>query len=136
MPGLGLGCYLQENLVREINKVRYPYNINSLSQAVSEVVLENHEFVSESIQLIIRERDRVYKALSSIEGIAAYPSDANFIFFRINDADFVFNQLVKKDIIIRNFNRPGRLQNCMRVTIGTPEENDSFLSALSSILSS
>lgn len=135
--GLRIGMlFARENLVSEINKVRYPYNINSLSQAVSEVVLENHEFVSESIQLIVRERDRVYKALSSIEGIVAYPSDANFIFFRINDADSVFNQLVKKDIIIRNFNRPGRLQNCMRVTIGTPEENDSFLSALSSILSS
>ena len=133
--GLRVGMlYANENLVMEINKVRYPYNINSLSQAISEVVLENHEFVSESIQLIIRERDRVYKALSSIKSIKAYPSDANFIFFRIDDADSVFNQLVKKDIIIRNFNRPGRLQNCMRVTIGTPEENESFLRALNEIL--
>ena len=135
--GLRIGMlFANEDLVREINKVRYPYNINSLSQAVSEVVLENHEFVSESIQLIIRERDRVFKALSSIESIVAYPSDANFIFFRINDADSLFNQLVRKDILIRNFNRPGRLQNCMRVTIGTPEENDLFLSALTEILTS
>lgn len=133
--GLRIGMlFANEDLVKEINKVRYPYNINSLSQAVSEVVLENHEFVSESIQLIIRERDRVYKVLSSIESLKAYPSDANFIFFKAQDADNLFSKLVEKDILIRNFNRPGRLQNCMRVTIGTPEENDLFLSALTEIL--
>ncbi len=135
--GLRIGMLLaRENLVSEINKVRYPYNINSLSQAVAEVVLENHEFVAENIQLIIRERERVYNALSALEQIEAYPSDANFIFFRADGADAIFRKLVEKDILIRNFNKPGRLENCMRVTIGTPEENDSFLSALSEILSS
>jgi histidinol-phosphate aminotransferase len=135
--GLRIGMLLARGyLVSEINKVRYPYNINSLSQAVAEVVLENHKFVTENIQLIIRERDRVYEALSVLEGIEANPSDANFIFFKVNDADAVFSELVQRDVLIRNFNRPGRLQNCMRVTIGTPQENDSFLSALSEILSS
>jgi len=135
--GLRIGMLLaRDNLVNEINKVRYPYNINSLSQAVAEVVLENHEFVTENIQLIIWERDRVFNALSAIEPIKAYPSDANFIFFRVNNADSLFSRLVEKDILIRNFNKPGRLKNFMRVTIGTPEENDSFLSALSEVLSS
>lgn len=133
--GLRVGIlYAGEDLVREVNKVRYPYNINSLSQAVSEVVLENHEFVSESIQLIVRERERVYKTLSVLDGITAYPSDANFIFFKAEDADSLFSKLVEKEILIRNFNRPGRLENCMRVTIGTPQENDAFLSALTEIL--
>lgn len=135
--GLRLGMlFARENLVTEINKVRYPYNINSLSQCAAEVVLDNHEFVAENIQLIIRERGRVFKAMSSLDGIAAYPSDANFIFFKSLDADSLFNQLVQKDILIRNFNKPGRLENCMRVTIGTPEENDAFLDALTEILSS
>jgi len=135
--GLRIGMlFARENLVTEINKVRYPYNINSLSQSVAEVVLDNHEFVTENIQLIIRERDRVFNALSSLGGIDAYPSDANFIFFKVNSADSVFSKLVEKDILIRNFNSPGRLSNCMRVTIGTPEENDAFLSALSAVLSS
>lgn len=135
--GLRVGMlFANKDLVREINKVRYPYNINSLSQAVSEVVLNNHEFVSESIQLIIRERGRIYNALSSIESIKPYPSDANFIFFKVQDADSLFSELVKRDILIRNFNRPGRLKDCMRVTIGTPEENDAFLSALAEIFSS
>ncbi|MEE8044145.1 MAG: histidinol-phosphate transaminase [Thermodesulfobacteriota bacterium] len=135
--GLRIGkLFARDNLVNEINKVRYPYNINSLSQVVAEIVLENHEFVTENIQLIIRERDRIYKALSSLEQIEAYPSDANFIFFRVDDADSIFSKLVEKDILIRNFNRPGRLSGCMRVTIGTPEENDAFLSALGEIFTS
>jgi histidinol-phosphate aminotransferase len=135
--GLRVGMlFARESLVTEINKVRYPYNINSLSQAVSKVVLNNHEFVSESIQLIVRERDRVYKALTALKRITVYPSDANFIFFRAQDADSLFGKLVEKDILIRNFNRPGRLENCMRVTIGTPEENDTFLGAIRKILAS
>ncbi len=135
--GLRVGMlFARENLVSEINKVRYPYNINSLSQAVSEIILGNNEFVSESIQLIVRERDRVYKTLSTVSAITVYPSDANFIFFRADDADTLFSKLVEKDILIRNFNRPGRLENCMRVTIGTPEENDAFLNALRDILAS
>ena len=135
--GLRIGMlFARDNLAAEINKVRYPYNINSLSQSVAEVVLANHEFVSENIQLIIRERDRVYKAMLTFDRITAYPSDANFIFFKSLDADGLFSKLVEKDILIRNFNNPGRLQNCMRVTIGTPEENDAFLAALNEALSS
>jgi histidinol-phosphate aminotransferase len=134
--GLRLGIlYGRESLVHEINKVRYPYNINSLTQGAAEVILRNHEFVSENIQLIVRERERVFKALSGMNGVEAYPSDANFILFRVGDADAVFKALVERDVLIRNFNRPGRLENCMRVTIGTPDENDSFLDALGCILS-
>jgi len=133
--GLRLGIlYGREELAREINKVRYPYNINSLTQATAGVVLENHEFVNENIQLIVRERDRVYKALTGMEGVETYPSDANFILFKVGDADALFGGLIDRGVLIRNFNRPGRLENCMRVTIGTPDENDRFLSAVSEIL--
>ncbi len=133
--GLRLGMlYAKPELVRELNKVRYPYNINSLSQAAAELVLENHEFVSENIQLVVKERERVFGELKSISGIDPFSSDANFILFRVEDADRVFSELVNRDILIRNFNKPGRLQNCMRVTIGTPEENNSFTDALRDIL--
>lgn len=135
--GLRLGIlYGREELVHEINKVRYPYNINSLTQAAAGAILGNHEFVTENIQLIVRERDRVFKALSYMKGVEAFRSDANFILFRVGDADSVFKALVGRGVLIRNFNRPGRLENCMRVTIGTPDENDSFLNALGSALSS
>ena len=135
--GLRLGMlYAKAELARELNKVRYPYNINSLSQAAAELVLDNHEFVTENIQLIVRERDRVMGELRSLSGIEPYSSDANFIIFRVGDADSVFKELSDRDILIRNFNKPGRLQNCMRVTIGTPEENNAFIDALRDILSS
>ncbi|MEM7007553.1 MAG: histidinol-phosphate transaminase [Thermodesulfobacteriota bacterium] len=135
--GLRIGIlFAREQIAKEINKVRYPYNINSLSQSAAEVVLDDHEFVTENIQLIIKERERVFSAMLELDDLTAYPSDANFIFFKAQDADMLFNELVKRDILIRNFNRPGRLENCMRVTIGTPNENDAFLTALKQILSS
>jgi histidinol-phosphate aminotransferase len=123
-------------LVREINKVRLPYNVNSFSQRIAEVILDNAGFVEKNAQLITVERDRVYKSLKLITGVEVYPSDANFILFRVNDADRVFRELIERGVLIRNFNSPGRLKNCLRVTIGTPEENDTFLMALGEILSS
>lgn len=123
-------------IVTEINKVRLPYNVNSYSQRIAEVILDNVEFVMRNAQLITVERDRVYKALKLVNGVEVYPSDANFILFRVSDADGVFEKLIERGVLIRNFNSPGRLKNCLRVTIGTPEENDAFLVTLGEILSS
>ncbi|MCC6712619.1 MAG: histidinol-phosphate transaminase [Candidatus Dadabacteria bacterium] len=134
--GLRLGMlYAGEGIVHEINKVRYPYNINSVSQCAARVVLENREFIAENVRLVVGERGRVFAALSETPGIEAFPSDANFILFRAPDADAVFEGLIERDVLIRNFNRPGRLENCLRVTIGTPGENDAFLAALRGALS-
>jgi len=135
--GIRIGILFgRSEVVREINKVRLPYNINSLSQRVAEVILDNVAFVKENIQLIIRERDRVFRKLKLISGVEVFPSDANFILFRVKDADRVFKELIEREVLIRNFNSPGRLENCLRVTIGTPDENDGFLKALGEILSS
>ncbi len=135
--GLRLGILFgRVEHVREINKVRLPYNVNSLSQRVAEVVLDRVGFVSERIQLINRERGRVYKELKIIRGVTAFPSDANFILFKVEDADGVFRGLIEKGVLVRNFNSPGRLENCLRVTIGTPDENNDFLRALREVLSS
>ncbi|MBI4228948.1 MAG: histidinol-phosphate transaminase, partial [Deltaproteobacteria bacterium] len=134
--GMRLGIlFARDHLVREINKVRLPYNIDLYSQRIAEVILEDLSFVSENIQLIIRERERLFKELKRIPGIEAFPSDANFILLRVIDADRVHNELIDRGIIVRNFNSPGRLENCLRVTIGTPDENDSFINALRDIIS-
>ncbi|HEX3033799.1 MAG TPA: histidinol-phosphate transaminase [Thermodesulfobacteriota bacterium] len=135
--GIRLGLLFgRSNLVREINKVRLPYNLNSLSQRVAEIVLESPEFVRENVHLIVKERGRVYNALKHMEKVQAFPSDANFVLFRVEDADRIFKELVDRGVLIRNFNSPGKLKDCMRVTIGTPEENEAFLKALGEILSS
>jgi histidinol-phosphate aminotransferase len=133
--GIRMGMLFGRNeIVREINKVRLPYNVNALSQRIAEVILDNVGFVGENVQLITKERERVFKSLKLINSVEAFPSDANFILFRISDADRIFKELVDKGVLIRNFNSPGRLENCLRVTIGTPEENDAFLKALGEIL--
>ncbi len=135
--GIRMGMLFgRSEIVREINKVRLPYNVNSFSQRIAEVILDNAGFVDERVQLIKREQYRVYKALELMNGVEAFRSDANFILFRVKDADKIFHELIEKGVLIRNFNSPGRLKNCLRVTIGTPEENDSFLIALGEILSS
>lgn len=135
--GIRMGMLFgRDEIAREINKVRLPYNVNSFSQRIAEVILDNVEFVGKNAQLITLERDRVYNALKLMSGVEVYPSDANFILFRVNDADRVFGGLIERGVLIRNFNSPGRLKNCLRVTIGTPEENDTFLVALGKVLSS
>lgn len=134
--GIRLGILFARNhLSRELNKVRLPYNINLYSQRIAEVILENLSFVGENIQLVIRERERVFSELGGMAGIEAFPSDANFVLFRVTDADNVYKGLIARGIVVRNFNAPGRLENCLRVTIGKPEENDAFINALTEILS-
>jgi len=128
--------YASKNIVDIINKIRLPYNINSLSQAIAQTVLENYEFVKANIQSVKEEKNRVFERMKVIPGIEVFPTDANFILFKIDNADRIYAGLIEKDILIRNFNSPGRLENCMRVTIGTPGENDAFLKALTSVLSS
>jgi histidinol-phosphate aminotransferase len=83
------------------------------------------------IQTIIQERDRLAERLDRIDGIIRFHSDANFILFRSEpDAEVLFSNLLAKGILIRNLNEPGLLKNCLRVTVGKPEENDAFLSVL------
>ncbi len=134
--GIRLGIlFARDHLVKEINKVRLPYNINFYSQKIAELILENLSFIGENIHLVVRERERVFNELKTLPRVEAFPSDANFILMRVIDADSVHHELINRGVIVRNFNSPGRLENCLRVTIGTPDENDSFIRALEEILS-
>lgn len=124
----------------EFDKVRMPYNINSLTQASIEFVLENKAVFDQQAELICKERKRLFTALQKLETVQAFPSDANFILFRVlkaspKDAQSVFDRLKKSGILIKNMHKSGvSLENCLRVTVGKPEENDAFLDALKSIL--
>jgi len=135
--GIRLGILFgKAELAKEINKVRLPFNINSLTQGVANVVLDDLSFVRENVQLITKEKEWVYNSIKNLSGVEAYSSDANFILFRVKDADKTFKELIDKGVLIRNFNSPGRLENCLRVTIGKPEENEAFIEVLSQIISS
>jgi histidinol-phosphate aminotransferase len=122
-------------IVNELNKIRLPYNINSLSQAVAKTALDHKNVINRQISLLISEREKLYNALSRMRGVTAYPSETNFIMIRTaSDATAVHGKLKKAGILIKNLNKPGSLKNCLRVTIGTPEENKVFLGTLEKVL--
>jgi histidinol-phosphate aminotransferase len=122
-------------IVNELNKIRLPYNINALSQAVAVTALNHRDVIDGQISLLISERQRLYNALSQIKGITAYPSETNFILLRTpKDSTDIYSKLKQEGILIKNLNKPGPLKNCLRVTVGMPEENSEFIKTLKSIL--
>jgi histidinol-phosphate aminotransferase len=136
--GLRIGVLTaSQNVIDELNKIRLPYNINSLSQAVGAAALRHIDVIGRQISLLISERERLYNALSKLPGVTAYPSETNFIMIRTAvDATGIHKKLKQAGILIKNLNKPGPLKNCLRVTIGTPAENREFLTRLKRILAS
>jgi histidinol-phosphate aminotransferase len=119
-------------IIGEVNKVRLPFNVNALSQAVAIAALKGKKAFRASIKTIIAERERLLEGMEKIEGITPFPTEANFILFRVNDPDHVYSALLKKGILVRNIKEVVR--SCLRVTVGTSQENTTFLKALKEIL--
>ncbi len=136
LAGIRLGILVANTaVVQEANKVRLPYNVNALSQAAARVVLRHPDVVKQHAAAIIQERERVLSRLRAIPGVIPYPSQANFFLIRTaRPGDEVFRSLVERGILVRNFSRTPSLADCLRVTVGTPEENDAFLAALIGVL--
>ena len=134
LAGLRLGFLAgPPHLIEQFNKIRLPYNINCLTQATASFALHNSEFLLEQTQLIRQQRTALMSHLSSLHGIEVYPSSANFILIKTEykAADTVFASLKRQGILIKNLSpQGGLLANCLRITIGKPEENQAFLSAL------
>lgn len=120
-------------IIGEVNKVRLPFNLNSFSQAVATVALKGKNEFRASIKTIVTERGRLLEEMEKIKGIIPFPSEANFILFRVEDPDLVYAALLKKGILVRNIKDV--VKGCLRVTVGTPKENTAFLKALKEILS-
>jgi len=134
--GLRIGVLAASSeLVAELNKIRLPYNINTLSQVAAVAALKHTNIIERQISLLISERENLYNALAQMRSVTAYPSETNFILFRTEtDATAVYVKLKQAGILIKNLNKPGPLKNCLRVTIGTKEENKDFLKTLRNIL--
>jgi len=129
LAGLRVGFLIAgEEIIREVNKVRLPFNLNSLSQAIALDALKNKKVLRRNIQLIISERGRLFRELFRTKGIMPYPSEANFILFKVAEPDRVYENLLKRGVLVRNMK--GVVDGCLRVTVGTPEENKVFLKAL------
>ena len=136
LAGLRLGVLLGAGRwLEQLDKVRLPYNVNTLTQVVAREVLQHDNVLTEQAVAIKLERNRLLQGLRELPGVTAYPSDANFILFRINQAEQVFDGLKRRGVLIKSLHSSHRLlANCLRVTVGTPDENAAFLSALTQTL--
>ncbi len=138
LAGLRLGLLAgHPALIEEINKLRLPYNINVLTQQAAFSALQYVEVLDEQAALIREQRQGMLATLSAISQLEVFPSHANFILFRVceGSAETVFNAIREQGVLIKNMKATsGPLQQCLRVTVGKPEENVAFISALEKAL--
>jgi histidinol-phosphate aminotransferase len=132
MAGLRVGYLLAHPLlVEQISKAKLPYNLNVFSMAAAEAAIEHFDLLKPQIELLIQERGRVYQELQRIDCVKPYPSQANFIAFRVDAAAAdVFTALYAEGVLVRDISRYPMLDKFLRVSIGTPAENEQFLAAL------
>jgi histidinol-phosphate aminotransferase len=122
-------------LLNEFEKVRPPYNVNVLTQAAAEFMLEHADVLDNQAAALRDERTALSAALSALPGIEVFPSAANFLLLRVKtpgmDADVVFSTLLARKVLVKNVGKMHPLlENCLRVTVSTPEENRLFLDAM------
>ncbi|MGD0276787.1 MAG: histidinol-phosphate transaminase [Syntrophales bacterium] len=123
------------SLAEEFHKVRLPYNLNTFSQAAAVFYLDHETVFSGQINDIIQEREKLIEALRNLKGIHPWPSHANFIFFSCDfESDHVYNYCIQNGILMKDFNGPGMMENCLRVTVGTQKENKEFINTIQSMI--
>ena len=124
-------AFASPDIIGLFNKVKYPYNINLLTQQQAMKALEARFDVDAWVQLILQERAQMMTAFRQLPICKeVFPSDANFFLARVTDAQAIYNYLVEQGIIVRNRHRVQLCQNCLRITVGTRNENTELLSAL------
>jgi len=136
LAGLRAGYLLaSKEVIGDLLKVKLFFNFNKLSQFITKVAFLNRSIFEEKIKVILDERERLYSELIKINQIRVYPSSANYILFRTKrDALLVWQDLLSRGILVRNCSNQPLLENCLRVTVGAPEENDIFLDALREVV--
>ena len=132
LAGARLGVLIGDRRwLQEFNKLRLPYNINILTQTAVTFAMEHYTALQDQARLITDERARLAAALSAIPGIHVFPSQANFLLIRVADAARVFSTFVSRKILVKNPSQShALLSNTLRLTIGSPDENDAMISAL------
>jgi len=124
-------CYASKEIISILNKIKPPYNVNQLTQDVALQSLLNQEKVKNNITAIISERNQLIRDLENVEIVEkVYSSDANFLLVQVDDANLRYKQLVKLGIIVRNRTTQILCDNCLRFTVGTPDENKKLINTL------
>lgn len=132
MAGIRLGiCYASEEIIAVLNKIKSPYNVNELTQqrALKRILTKNK--VKNEIEKILEQRDKLIAKLKLISFIEkVYPTDANFVLIKVDDASKRYRQLINKGIVIRNRTTQPLCKNTLRLTVGTKSENVKLINAL------
>ncbi len=134
MAALRLGfCIAPSAVVAELEKVVLPYSLAAPTQLAGTIALRYADAMRQRVQALVDERERIAAALEGHPGLIGFPSGANFMLLRFErGAGDVWQQLLDRGVLVRDFSRRPGLEECLRVTVGTPEENDAFLTALAS----
>lgn len=135
LAGLRVGLlYASEEIIQVLNKIKPPYNINTLSQEKAITVLQNEGALKNINTLFTEEKIKLNQQLLKFEFVKEiYPSDANFILIKVDDAKKRYQELVTKNIVIRDRSNQPLCENCLRISIGTPEENKIVLETLKNL---
>lgn len=136
LAGLRLGMgFASSSIIQILNNIKPPYNINTLTQNKASKALDNFEEKNEQVDVILSERTLLIDELNTISAIKhIYPSDANFLLVKIDNASHIYNKLVTQSIIVRNRSNVALCENCLRITVGRPEENKTLLAAIKSVV--
>ncbi|WP_163323946.1 histidinol-phosphate transaminase [Draconibacterium mangrovi] len=136
MAGIRLGmAFGSTELIGILNKIKYPYNLNILTQEKAMLLLDKKVTVQKWVKLLIAERDKMEKLLAEFPFvIKVYPSEANFLLVKMHDARGIYNYLVEEGIIVRDRSKVHLCNESLRITIGNSEENESLLSALKKLI--
>jgi len=137
LAGVRIGYILANpEVITEFVKVRQPYSVDAVSQAIALEVFRHRQRFEPGIEGIIAQRSIILDALKAMPGITVYPSDSNYILFRFDemDAGDAWSKLYDQGILIRDLSRGEYTENCLRVSVESPEENEAFLGALRQIL--
>jgi histidinol-phosphate aminotransferase len=129
LAALRLGiCFASLDIIDIFNKVKPPYNINEASQELALEALQNTELVNNWIKTVVHQKEILIDGLQQLPFVKTiYPTDANFLLVKLTDADALYNYLAAKEIVVRNRTKEVLCDNCLRITIGTPQENEKLL---------
>ena len=137
LAGIRLGiCIASEEIINILNKIKPPYNINSLTQERAISALEDWDTTQRQITQLIAERKGLFAQLEKISFVEkVYPSDANFLLVRVDDANKRYAQLIQNNIVVRNRSKQVGCENCLRFSVGTPQENQILIETLNRLSS-
>lgn len=127
-------AYANTRIIDLFNKVKPPYNVSTMSQNAVITALENQTQFKENVETIIKEKERLIQVLNKTSFVKkVFPSDANFVLIEVDNANLIYEQLINQGIIIRNRNKI--IKNCLRISIGTPKENNVLVHAIQTMFS-